>query len=48
MTTRSVESLIETLSRPDNSMLDDLGLEPALLWPAKEFSRRCDTCFLEY
>jgi signal transduction histidine kinase len=22
-------------------MLDDLGLEPALHWRAKEFSRRC-------
>jgi signal transduction histidine kinase len=35
---RSVRNLA-LLVRP--SMLDDLGLEPALHWQAKEFSRRC-------
>ena len=35
---RSVRNLA-LLVRP--SMLDDLGLEPALQWQAKEFSRRC-------
>ncbi len=35
---RSVRNL-SLLVRP--SMLDDLGLEPALHWQAKEFSRRC-------
>jgi signal transduction histidine kinase len=35
---RSVRNLA-LLVRP--SMLDDLGLEPALRWQAKEFSRRC-------
>jgi signal transduction histidine kinase len=35
---RSVRNLA-LLLRP--SMLDDLGLEPALHWQAKEFSRRC-------
>src|SRR3984885_5032149 len=35
---RSVRNLA-LLGRP--SLLDDLGLEPALHWQAKEFSRRC-------